>query len=120
VEVTSVLLTPLYHWSPADRHDQVRRDGLRPGSEPTVAHTCLAHVCLGPDPATAWQVSGGMDHVTDIDAWDLWQVRITEHDEVWVRPGYGPAVYEVQVRGTLPADRLWWAGRRTTHGVPDE
>lgn len=112
-----MLLTPLYHWAPADRHDAIHREGLRPGSEPTVARTHLQYVCLGADPAMAWKISGAMEWVSEIEVWDLWQARICADDELLVRPTYGPLIEEIKVRGPIPPDRLWWVGRRSDTGV---
>lgn len=103
----------LYHWSPAQRFDDVYREGLRPHSTPTVCvGTTLPYICLSPTPSAAWGLSGAMEWVSDIDEWDLWQVRLSEGDQVSVRPEFGPRVEEIKVYGSLPADRLWWAARR--------
>jgi len=113
-----VKLTPLYHWSPAERYESIRLHGLRPGSEPTVASTALSYLCLGTDPRLAWAISGAMEYVNEIEHWDLWQVHLTEGDELHVRPDFGPTIHEVNLRGCVPPDRLWWIGRRYDLGVP--
>lgn len=118
MEAVAVRLGPLYHWSPADRHDAIRRGGLQPGCAPTVAGGPLTYVCLGMDPGAAWSISGAMDHVSEVERWDLWQVALRDRDEVWVRPEFGPTILEVKVRGLVPPDRLWWVGRRDDLGVP--
>lgn len=105
-------LGALYHWSPADRFEEIWRSGLRPHAGPTVASGSLCYVCLSPDPSTAWSLSGAMDWVSDVDEWDLWLVRLGEGDHVCVRGEFGPRIEEVKVYGHLPADRLWWVGRR--------
>lgn len=106
-----MILGPLFHWSPADRQDQILTEGLRPNQSNTVASGPLAHVCLGPDPATAWSLSGGMEWA-EVDVWDLWQVALADTDPVRVRPDFGPRLLEIKVLGPIPPDRLWWCGRR--------
>lgn len=111
-------LDPLYHWSPADRYESIRVHGLRSGSDPTVASVAQTHLCMSPDPKAAWRISGAMDYVSEIEYWDLWLVHLAGTDEVYVRPEYGPQIQEVNVRGHIPPDRLWWIGRRYDLGVP--
>ncbi len=111
-------LSPLYHWSPADRYDAIRRDGLRPGSAPTVASVAQQHICCSPDPMRAWAISGAMTWVSDVEHWDLWQVTVADGDEVHVRAEFGPDVHEVMIRTVIPPDRLWWLGRRYDLGTP--
>lgn len=111
-------LSPLYHWSPSERYAAIKRDGLRPGSPSTVAGVDLTYLCLAPDPRLAWSISGAMDFVSEIEDWDLWQVRTAEGDELYVRPDFGPMVYEIKCRTPIPPDRLWWIGRRYDLGVP--
>lgn len=110
-------LGPMFHWSPADRYGSILRDGLQPFKEPTVSSAVTGYVCLSPTAAAAWALSGAADWATETDAWDLWQVELDERDEVRVRPGFGPVLREVRIHNPIPADRLWWAGRRDTHLV---
>lgn len=105
-------LGALYHWSPAARFDDIYRDGLRPHAPNTVASEGLPYICLSPDPAVAWTLSGGMDWVSEIDTWDLWLVHLASGDQVCIRAEFGPEIEEVKVYGPLPADRLWWVARR--------
>lgn len=108
-----MLLGALYHWSPVDRFDEVYREGLRPHARPTVATTTsLCYVCLSPTPSGAWSLSGDMEWVSDVDEWDLWQVRLADGDDVRVRPDFGPVIQEIKVYGSIPADRIWWVARR--------
>ncbi|MER5608358.1 hypothetical protein AB0F93_00180 [Micromonospora tulbaghiae] len=108
-----MLLPDLYHWSPADRFDAISRDGLRPHSRPTVCQTTtLSYVCLSPNPARAWSLSGDMDWTAEVDDWDLWQVRLADGDNVRIRPEFGREVMEIKVFGPIPADRVWWVARR--------
>lgn len=109
-----MILGPLYHWSPAARHDDIHRDGIKPGAPSTVASVPLPYVCLGFDPASAWAISGAMEWVSEVDKWDLWLVRLGDGDSVQVRPDFGPRLQEVKVHNPIPADRLWWVGRRDT------
>lgn len=69
-------------------------------------------VCCGVDPQGAWMLSAGTEWCSHIPEWDLWQVQIGGDDHVWVRPEYGPRVYEVRIVGPVPPERVWWVGRR--------
>jgi len=73
------------------------------------------YLSFSPTPSCAWSLSGAMEWVSEIDRWDLWQVRIEEGDEVGIRPEFGPVVQEIKVYSAIPADRLWHVGER---GVP--
>jgi hypothetical protein len=53
-----------------------------------------------------------MEWVSEIDCWDLWQVRIAEGDSICVRPDFGPVIQEIKVYNQIPADRLWHVGER--------
>ncbi len=111
-----MILPVLYHWSPAARRDDILRAGLVPGSAACIASGVLRYICLSPNPARAWQLSGATGW-GDADEWDLWQVRIGDDDEVHIRPMFGAEVEEVTVRNVIPPDRLWWVGRRSAEGV---
>ncbi len=113
-----MLLTPLYHWSPAARHASIREHGLQTGHPATVASAVQGHLCMGVDPAAAWAVSGAMAWVSEIEAWDLWLVHIGDRDEVHVREDFGPRIREIMVRATIPPERIWWVGRRPEGGNP--
>lgn len=109
-----MLLPRLFHWSPVDRRDEIRANGLQPFSAPTVCSGDLRspYVCLGFSPAGAWMLSGDFIQESAIDAWDLWEVTLAEHDQVHVRPTFGPRLEEVKVYGVIPPDRVWFAGSR--------
>lgn len=106
-----MILPALFHWSPAERYEEILRNGLVPGSPPAVASGSLPHVCLSPTPSRAWSLSGGTGWY-EPEAWDLWQVRLNQHDEVYVRPIFGDVVEEINVRNAITPDRVWWVGRR--------
>lgn len=114
----SIMLSPLYHWSPANRYHAIRREGLHPGSPPTVASQPLNHLCFGASPARAWSISGAMEYISEVEDWDLWQVILADTDSVTVRSDFGPYVIEVMIKNPVPPDRLWWVGRRPQIGVP--
>jgi len=107
-----LLLPALYHWSPVDRFEQIRREGLRPHAQPAVASISLCYVCLSPTPSAAWGLSGDMPYMSEVDEWDLWQVRLAKGDEVHIRPNFGPEIEEIKVHGPIPPDRVWWVARR--------
>lgn len=113
-------LSPLYHWSPADRYQSIREHGLRPAQPSTTAGGPLQYICLAPDPQTAWSISGAMEYLSEIEYWDLWLAHLGDTDEIHIRSEFGPRVYEIRVRGPVPPNQLWWIGRRYDLGVPSE
>lgn len=112
------MITRLYHWSPAERYHAIRDGGLKPNSDNTVASSKLHYLCTGLMPDQAWMLSGAMDWCAEIDHWDLWVIAVAPQDELHVRPFYGSMIEEIKIRNPIPPDRLWWAGRRDTAGVP--
>lgn len=114
-------LPMLFHWSPADRFERIRAEGLVLEAPNTVAGGPLPYLCLSSDPQEAWYLSGAMDWVADHDRWDLWGVTIEASDEVRPRPTFGPRIVEFNVHNPLPPGRLWYVGRRdriTRHNPP--
>jgi hypothetical protein len=69
------------------------------------------YICLSPDPARAWNLSGAMERYTEIEEWDLYQVRLGLDDDVRLRVE-GATIWEARVHNSIPADRLWWVGTR--------
>lgn len=110
-----MLLPALFHWSPSDRRSVIRTEGLRPYCPPTISTGDLAwpYLCFSPTPSSAWGLSGDMQWVSEIDDWDLWQVRLAEGDEVHYRNDFGPVLREIRVYNAIPADRLWFVGTRS-------
>lgn len=110
----------LYHWSPLERREAIRSEGLQPYRPPAVtvdpaqqwAHG-FGCICLAPDPARAWSLSGDMQRVSEIEQWDLWQIWLAATDEVRVRAEFGDEVKEIRVFNPIPADRLWWVATRS-------
>jgi len=113
-----MLLPSLYHWSPAERYESITLSGLVAGSPPVTASTALHRVSVSPDPQVAWTLSGAMDWNSEHEVWDLWLVRLADGDACYVRPGFGPHIGEIQIAGSVPADRVWFVGRRDRDGVP--
>lgn len=114
-----VALPPGYHWSPKDRREAIRADGLKPYSPPVLTMEPAADwahgfgcICLGLTPARAWSLSGDMQHVSEIEEWDLWQIALADGDEIRVRAEFGPCIKEIRVFNPIPADRLWWVAER--------
>lgn len=112
-----MLLPALYHWSPAERRRGIQANGLQPYSPATVStheqNLGWPYVCLSPTPSGAWGLSGDMGWTSEIEEWDLWQVRLNEHDEVHVRSEWGNHIREIRVRNTITPDRCWWVATRT-------
>lgn len=110
-----MILPALYHWSPSERRDEISRDGLQP-HRPAVTHSdpsmTSPYLSFSPTPSRAWSLSGAMEWVSEVDCWDLWQVRISEGDSICIRPDFGPTIQEIKVYNAIPADRLWHVGER--------
>lgn len=105
-----MILPALYHWAPSIRRAEIFKLGLVPSSPSTSSK--LKHVCLSPTPSTAWSLSGGTGW-TEIDEWDLWQIRLSENDNVAIRPEFGYRVREICVRNVITPDRIWYVGSRS-------
>lgn len=69
-------------------------------------------ICLSPDAATAWALSGGHRIATPHPEWDLWQVHIDKDDEVHVVPFWGRGLMEVRVANRIPKSRLIYLASR--------
>jgi hypothetical protein len=111
-----VKLAPLYHWSPVGRRATIRNEGLRLHARPTVVSDktlSQPYISLSPRPSMAWGLSGNLDWVSEIEDWDLWEVRLPEKAETHVRPMWGDEIEEIQVYTAIPADCVWWVGMRT-------
>jgi hypothetical protein len=104
----------LFHWSPAERREDILKTGLQVYS-PSVVHSGeyrWPYICLGTTPSSAWGLSGDMEWASEIEQWDLWQVRIEEGDEITIRGDFCPVIREVRVRNSLPPDRVWFVATR--------
>lgn len=116
-------LSTLYHWSPRERRETIRSEGLKPYQRPAVStesefNEDWAHgfgcICFGTDPARAWTYSGDMQHVSEVEDWDLWMLKeVADTDEVRIRAEFGRQIKEVRIFNPVSADRLWWVGERT-------
>jgi hypothetical protein len=110
-----MILPALYHWSPKERCEEIRRDGLQPFSR-VVTHSdpglASPYISFSPTPSCAWSLIGAMEWVSEIDRWDLWQVRLQDTDSVSIRPEFGPVIQEIKVYNPISADRLWHVGER--------
>jgi hypothetical protein len=111
-----VILPPLFHWAPMERRKSIRSEGLKPYQAPTVCSddTLVSpYLSLSPDPALGWNITGAMDW-HECEEWDLWLVRLAEHDDVRIRPDFGPQIHEIKIYNPIPAERLWFVGERGT------
>lgn len=108
-----MILPALYHWSPTERRDIIFLHGLMPNQTNVVASGSLPHVCLSTSPSMAWTLSGGTGW-TQVEEWDLWQVRLGANDQVHIRPEFGHEINEITVRNVIPPDRIWLVGSRNT------
>jgi len=111
----TLLLPALFHWAPADRRPSIRAEGLRPYCPPTIStgdNVTWPYLCFSPSPSAAWGLSGDMAWVSEIEQWDLWQVRLADGDEVHYRSDFGPKLTEIRVYNTIPADRCWYVATR--------
>lgn len=135
----SLVLPPLYHWSPAENRQRISRRGLKPtcptsspvgvplmgpAPEPRMGRplrgqarevddeASVLAVCLGTSPSHAWSLSGAL-WAERGDVWDLWQVVLDEGDAVHPLPFYGHRLDEFRVANRIPKSRIWLVGQRT-------
>lgn len=106
-----MILPALYHWAPTERRDDIFQLGLVPNRLNTTSSVSLPHICLSTTPSNAWAMSGGTGW-TEIEDWDLWQVRLNENDNVHIRPEFGNIIQEIKVRNVITPDRIWLVGSR--------
>lgn len=105
---------PLYHWSPSIRRKQILRYGLRPGMWSTDRLWKPPHVCLSPDAAKAWSLSGATSRGQEHSSWDLWQVwldNVTGYEELV--DDRDDSVKEVRVFERIYKRDVWYVGTRT-------
>lgn len=121
----SLVLPPLYHWSPAECRQRIVRYGLRPKTPTAVPITAplpggarvvdpeasVHAVCLGTSPSHAWSLSGALWAEAG-SVWDLWQVALDVDDEVHPLPFYGHRLQEIRVANRIPKRRVWLVGQR--------
>jgi hypothetical protein len=110
----------LFHWSPRECKPRILRRGLLPGRKPS---RCFSDpdddgfrrpmVCLSSDPKTAWGLSGDVFGARG-QVWDLWQVRVSDDDNLHTMPTYGGGhIAEFRISNRIPKSRLWWVAERT-------
>jgi hypothetical protein len=115
-------LGPLYHWSPRERLNSIKKLGLVPGrrniqgptllnfKDPSMGEFRQDSVCFSLDPVTAWRYSHGA--WGSVGTFDLWLVWIESTDEVHVLPNWGGRISEIRVKNRIPKSRLFWVGER--------
>ena len=115
-------LLTLYHWSPSGRYHSITALGLLTGQEPVMCSQPYPYICASPDPRTAWNLCAALADEFGVElpggGWDLWAIAVADSDELHVRPEFGPAIAEVQIRNAIPVHRVWWVGRRHVTGSP--
>lgn len=113
-------LGPLYHWSPRDCVNGIKRLGLVPGKKkhPYVNNVTgekefyvQDSVSFSLDAATAWNYSHGCWKTTGV--FDLWMTFPIATDEIHILPTWGGQINEVRVKNRIPKSRLIWIGERT-------
>jgi hypothetical protein len=109
----STSVGPLYHWSPRERFEVIRLEGLRIGM-PTPREEIedgfrAPYICFSTTPATAWSYALTEEGKT----YDLWQVYILDTDEVHLLPMWGDNLIEVRLRNNVTPGRLIYIGERT-------
>lgn len=114
----TMFMPMLYHWAPADRYEDIVREGLKTYSKPTVTTGRLRwpYICCGFTPSGAWSLSGDFmrdrDKLDPIEEWDLYQITLPEMAEWHMRAEFGPKMQEIKIFTSIPADHIWWVARR--------
>lgn len=125
----SLVLPPLFHWSPSDCRANINKRGLRPTC-PTANHqrpfrqdmkrghyvitdqeASFRAVCLGTTPSHAWSLSGNISAERG-STWDLWQVILDDDDEVYPMSFFGYRLDEVRVANRIPKSQVWYVATR--------
>lgn len=126
-------MPPLYHWSPVEHRESIKKRGLRP-SCPTMrpipilppvkpgarrrhlgdvpGEESALMVCLGLSPSHAWSLSGSIWSPRG-SVWDLWQVVLDDDDFVYPLPFLGHRLEEVRVGNRIPKSQVWYVASRT-------
>jgi len=113
----------VYHWSPSARRVSILQQGLVLYANPTVQTARYPYICFGASPQIAWNLSAQtlVDDEACGDAWDLWEVKLTNTDQIEFLTSWGYDIYEIRSRKSIPADRLWLVGcRPVLHGLRDD
>jgi hypothetical protein len=119
----TLVLPTIYHWSPASRYVDIKRDGLKVYSDTSVSTegSRWPYICFSFDPMTAWSLSSQTlieRELTDDDEWDLWALRqIPEDAAVHVNPSWGGEMKEVRVLSSIEPSALWHCGRKGNQEV---
>jgi hypothetical protein len=124
-------LGPLYHWSPRNRLNGIKRQGLMPGKrniggpvyhgkhdDPNLNNADLGtgeyrqeSISFSLDPVTAWSYSHEV--FQSKGTFDLWLVHLIDSDEVHILPSWGGNLVEIRVTNRIRKARLHWVGERT-------
>lgn len=122
----SLVLPPLFHWSPVACRAKINKRGLRPTCptaatfSPPIEGTTIRYidrdatvkaVCLGTTPSHAWSLSGAI-FAERHSEWDLWQICLDEDDEVHPLPFFGNRLDEIRVANRIPKSRVWFVATR--------
>jgi hypothetical protein len=126
----SFVLPVLFHWSPREMRDGIKRRGLKPTCPTSLTYSAevipgtangrwlegedasARMVCLGTSPSHAWSLSGAI-FAERGDVFDLWQVTLDDEDEVHPLCFFGYKLDEIRVRNRIPKRRVWWVAERT-------
>lgn len=106
----------LFHWSPVSCRGNINHRGLSPTC-PTADQTggSFKAVCLGTSPSHAWSLSGAVVGV-DGSEWDLWQVTLSDGDQVHPLPFFGHRLQEIRVANRIPKSQVWHVATRQVRG----
>jgi len=109
----SLRIKSLYHWSPSENRKSILQDGLKIVS-PSLNKPdgYFSYICLGTTPSSAWGLIPVDPVEYEKDSWDLWQVSLSDSDHIDIRGDHVPYVREIRVNNSIPADRVWWVGKR--------
>jgi len=101
----------LYHWSPRERCQAIKTEGLKSRQPSVRGHAKQGSISFSLDPATAWEYSHGAWQSHGV--FDLWMVRLEKSDDVRILPMWGAEIIEIRVHNNIAATRLNWVGERT-------
>lgn len=103
----------LYHWSPRNRRDGIKRRGLKIGSRHAVHSPGwkATYLCFSDSPSWAWAHSGQTSH--EPGEWDLWMVWSHDLPARAKRSDSQPGMpTEYRCFGDVAKGKMWYLATR--------
>lgn len=99
----------LYHWSPSERREKIKRRGLRLACSPVTHSQRYQYLCWSDSPSLAWALSGTHSEVEG--EWDLWMAWSDWIGRIKRRTDLGHPT-EWRSFENVPKSKIWLVGTR--------